>query len=52
MGFPRPEYWNGVPFPSPEYLPYPGIEPPSPELAHGFFITEPSGKDEKKKSVA
>ena len=50
MGFPRPEYWNGLPFPSPESLPYPGIEPPSPELAHGFFITEPSGKEKKKKS--
>ena len=26
MGFPRQEYWNGLPFPSPEALPEPGIE--------------------------
>ena len=27
MGFPRQEYWNGLPFPSPGDLPNPGIEP-------------------------
>ena len=27
MGFSRQEYWSGLPFPSPEYLPDPGIEP-------------------------
>ena len=27
MGFPRQEYWNGLPFPSPGDLPDPGIEP-------------------------
>ena len=27
MGFPRQEYWNGLPFASPEDLPDPGIEP-------------------------
>ena len=32
MGFSRQEYWSGLPFPSPEYLPDPGIEPGSPEL--------------------
>ena len=32
MGFSRPEYWSGVPFPSPEDLPDPGIEPQSPAL--------------------
>ena len=26
------EYWSGLPFPSPEHLPYPGIEPGSPTL--------------------
>ena len=26
MGFPRPEYWSGVPFPSPGDLPNPGIK--------------------------
>ena len=28
MGFPRQEYWNGWPFPSPGDLPDPGIELP------------------------
>ena len=32
MGFPRQEYWSGLPFPSPEDLPDPGIEPGSPAL--------------------
>ena len=41
--FSRQEYWNGVPFPSPGYLPDPGIEPMSLESA-GFFTTEPQGK--------
>ena len=26
MEFPRPEYWSGVPFPTPGDLPNPGIE--------------------------
>ena len=26
MEFPRQDYWNGLPFPSAEYLPDPGIE--------------------------
>ena len=29
VGFSRQEYWNGSPFPSPGYLPNPGIEPAS-----------------------
>jgi len=32
MGFSRQEYWSGLPFPSPEDLPYPGIEPRSPAM--------------------
>ena len=32
MGFSRPEYWSGLPFPSPGDLPDPGIEPGSPML--------------------
>ena len=32
MEFSRPEYWNGLLFPSPEDLPDPGIEPGSPTL--------------------
>jgi len=41
MGFPRQEYWSGLPFPSPRDLPDPGIEPKPPALAGRFFTTEP-----------
>ena len=34
MGFPRQEYWSGLPFASPGDLPNPGIKPVSPALAH------------------
>ena len=27
MGFPRPRYWSGLPFPPPGDLPNPGVEP-------------------------
>ena len=37
MGFPRQEYWSGLPFPPPGDLPDPGLEPKSPALAGGFF---------------
>ena len=30
MGFSRQEYWNGLPFPPPENLPDPEIEPTCP----------------------
>ena len=46
MGFPRQEYWNGLPFPSPGDLPEPGIKPASPvslALAGRFFIDVPPG---------
>ena len=42
--FSRQEYWSGLPFPSPQNLPDPGIKPASPELACKFFTTEPPGK--------
>ena len=32
VGFPRQECWSGLPFPSPEDLPDPGIEPTYPPL--------------------
>ena len=32
VGYSRQEYWSGLPFPSPEDLPDPGIEPGSPAL--------------------
>ena len=41
MGFPRQEYWSGLPFPSPGDLLDPGIEPASPVMADGFFTTGP-----------
>ena len=36
-GFSRQEFWSGFPFPCPEDLPDPGIEPTSTALAGGFF---------------
>ena len=47
MGFSRQEYWSGLPFPTPEDHPDPGIKPKSvgsPALAGGFFTT---GANEK-----
>ena len=41
-GFSRQEYWSGLPFPPPGYLPDPGMEPASlmsSALAEGFFST-------------
>ena len=32
LGFSRHEHWSGLPFPSPEDLPDPGMEPRSPAL--------------------
>ena len=37
------EYWSGLLFPPPGDIPNPGIEPPSPALAGGFFTTGLSG---------
>ena len=44
LGFPRKEYWSGLPFPSAGDLPDPGIKPTSPALADGFFATVTLGK--------
>ena len=44
MGFPRQEYWNGLPFLPPGDLPDPGIKPEFPALEGGFFTAEPPGK--------
>ena len=43
VGFSRQEYWSGLPFPPPEGLPDPGIEPVFP-ASPAFFTTEPLGK--------
>ena len=42
-GFPRQEYWSGLPFPSLGDLPNPGIVPVSPSLAGRFFLTSHLG---------
>jgi len=47
MGFPRQEYWNGWPFPSPGDLSDAETEPASSALADGFFTAEPRGKPTK-----
>ena len=44
MEFPRREYWSGLPFPSPEDLPNPEIEPGSPALEVDSLPSEPPGK--------
>ena len=44
IGFPREEYWSGLPFPYAGDLPGPGIKPTSPALAGRSFPTEPPGK--------
>ena len=44
MGFPRQEYWSGLPFPSPGDLPNPGIEPRSSTLEADALTSEPPGK--------
>ena len=44
MGFPRQEYWSGLPFPPPGDRPDLGISLVSPALAGAFFTTEPPGK--------
>ena len=53
-GFPRQEYWSGLPFPSPGDLLNLGIEAmslASPALAREFFTTETLGKPTKLNSV-
>ena len=44
MGFPKQEYWSGLPFRSSGNHLNPGIEPTTSALAGGFFTTEPLGK--------
>ena len=44
MGFSRQEYWSGLPFPSPEDLPNPGIKPGSPTLQTDSLLSESPGK--------
>ena len=44
IGFPRQEYWSGLPFPSPGDLPNQGIKPRSPALQADSLLSEPPGK--------
>ena len=44
LGFPRQEYWSGLPFPSPGDLPNPGIESGYPALYAESLATELQGK--------
>ena len=44
MQFSRQEYWSGLPFPSPEDLSDPGMEPGSPALQAESLPSEPPGK--------
>ena len=39
--FPRQEHWSGLPFPSPEDLPDPGIKPSSPTFQADSLPSEP-----------
>ena len=43
-GFPKQEYWSGLPFPSPGDLSDPGNEPVPSALAGRFFTIVPPGK--------
>ena len=43
MGFPRQEYWSGLPCPPPGDLPIPGIESRSPALQVDSLLSEPPG---------
>ena len=44
MGFPKLEYWSGLPFPPPGNLPDPEIEPASPALQVDSLPLVPPGK--------
>ena len=43
MEFSQQEYWSGLPFPSLEDLPDPGVEPGSPTLQANSLLSEPPG---------
>ena len=43
-GFSKREHWSGLPFPSPEDLPNPGIKTGSPALQAHSLLSEPPGK--------
>ena len=40
MGFPRQEYWSGLPFPPPGDLPESGLKPRSPALLAYYLLSD------------
>ena len=50
--FSRQEYWSGLPFPSLEDLPDPGIEPKSPAFQADSLPSEPPGKPTTREATA
>ena len=51
MEFTRSEYWREMSFPSPGYLPKPGIEPRSPTLQADSLLSEAPEKNLPKKQI-
>ena len=51
VGFPRQEYWNGLPFLSPGDLPDSGFEPRPPALQADSLPSEPPGKPEMSPTI-
>ena len=51
MEFSRPEYWSGLPFPSPGDLPNPGIELRSFSSQADSLLSEPSGKPRNSQTI-
>ena len=47
MGFPRQEYWIGLPFPSQGDLPDPGIKPKSPALQEDSLVLSHWGRSKQ-----
>ena len=52
MGFPRQEYWSGLPFSSPGDLPNLGIEPGSPALQADDLLNELNMENQVKWQVS
>jgi len=48
-GFPRQEYWSGLPFLLPGDLPNPGIKPASPTSPSGYYNNSKKNIDEQLK---
>ena len=51
MGFSRQEYWSGLPFPLPEDLPDPGIEPGSPTCRQMLYHLSHQGSPKTKETA-